>query len=211
VKIKIGEEVFNGTIIIDGDGKMTMYHSIKNNHPIKLEEKMVGLKNGDLANLTFLKTRVIPEKLGYALLKTGYLLAYEKFGNSMIFDKCFDIVREQLKNPEEQIYPEKFWYTPPYPEKMEGVYFVTEPGLESLLAIFNLNTGNSLRKFGTFLPCPINDINIVLDRLMRKFEKERTFKIKMYPWEQGDTKYLDDIDNIKAMLNWIEERKKNAS
>ena len=208
VKIKIGEEVFNGNISIDENGKMTMTHSKKNNHPIKLEEKMIGLKNGDVVDLNFLKTRVIPEKLEYALLKTGYLLAFEKFGNSMIFNECFNIVREQLINPEKRIYPEKFWFTPPYPENMEGVYFVCEKGLECLIAIFNLKTNNTLRKFGTILPSPINDINTVLDRLGKKFESEKSFKLEMYPWEQDDTKYLDNIDNIKAMFNWIEERKK---
>ncbi len=207
VKIKIGEEVLNGTISIDGDRKMTMYHNIKNNHPLKLEEKMVGLKGGEIVDLSFLKTRVIPEKLEYALLKTAYILAFEKFGSSIIFDKCFDIVRDQLNNPEERIYPEKFWLTPPYKKKMKGVYFVCDKGLESLFALFNLYTGNSLRKFGVFLPSPINDITMVLDKLGRKFQDEKTFKLEMYPWEQNNTKYLDDIENIKAMFNWIEERK----
>lgn len=210
VRIKIGEVVFNGQISIDDNGKMSIYHSKNNNHPIKLEEKMVGLKGGAVVDLNFLKTRVIPENLEYALLKSGYLLAFEKFGGSMIFDECFDIVRQQLLNPEERVYPEKFWMTPPYPEEMEGVYFVCDEGLESLLVLFNLNTGQSIRKFGTFLPCPINPIEVVLDKLATKFEIEKSFTLNMYPWEQSDTKYLDDINNIKAMFDWINKRK-NAS
>ncbi len=210
VKIRMGEDVFNGSINIDEHGKMTMYHSKKNNHPVKLEEKMVGLKGGDIVDLNFLKTRVIPEKLEYALLKTAYILAFQKFGNSLIFDPCFDIVREQLKNPDQRIYPEKFWMTPPYPKEMEGVYFVCDEGLECLFALFNLDTGNSLRKFGVFLPCPINDISQVLDKLGQRFEVEKSFTLNMYPWEQNDNKYLDDIENIKAMFDWI-ERRKNAN
>ena len=210
VKIRVGEEVFNGTINIDENGKMSMYHSRKNNHPIKLEEKMIGLKGGDVVDLNFLKTRVIPEKLEYALLKTAYILAFQKFGNSLIFDPCFDIVREQLKNPEQRIYPEKFWMTPPYPKEMEGVYFVCDEGLECLYALFNLDTGNSLRKFGVFLPCPINDISQVLDKLGQRFEVEKSFTLNMYPWEQNDNKYLDDIGNIKAMFDWINKRKNDS-
>lgn len=208
VKIRIGEEVFNGIISIDKNGKMSMFHSRKNNHPIKLEEKMIGLKGGDLVDLNFLKTRVIPEKLEYALLKSAYILAFQKFGYSLIFDPCFDIVREQLKNPDQRIYPEKFWMTPPYPKEMEGVYFVCDEGLECLFALFNLDTGKSLRKFGVFLPCPINNISQVLDKLGHRFEVEKSFTLNMYPWEQNDNKYLDDIGNIKAMLGWIEKRKK---
>ncbi len=210
VKIKIGDEIFNGQISVDENGKMFMYHSKKNNHPEKLDEKMIELKGGDIVDLNFLKTRVIPEILEYALLKSGYLLAFEKFGSSMIFDECYNIVREQLQNPDERIYPEKFWMTPPYPEEMEGVYFVCDEGLESFLVLFNLDTGSSIRKFGTFLPCPINPINEVLDKLALKFEEEKSFILNMYPWEQNDTKYLDNLDNIKAMFNWINKRK-NAS
>ncbi len=207
VKVKVGDEVFNGTITIDENGKMTMYHSDKNNHPIKLEESMIGLKGGNIVDMSFLKTRVIPEKLEYALLKTGYLMAFEKFGGSMIYDKCFDIVREQLMNPEERIYPEKFWVTPPFPEDLVGVYFVLDKGLECLFALFNLYTDNSMRKFGTFLPSPINNINTVMDGIIQKLEKEKQFKLELYPREQGDTKYLDDIEQIKALHSWIKERK----
>jgi hypothetical protein len=206
VNIKVGDELFNGTVSVDENGKMSMYHSKRNNHPIKLEEKMIGLKGENLVDLNFLKTRVIPEKLEYALLKSGYLLAFEKFGNSMIFESCFDIVREQLKNPEQRIYPKNFWLTPPYPKEMEGVYFVMDKGLECLLAIFNLDTGNSLYKFCTFLPSPMNNINDVLDKLNNKFEEEKKFLLTMYPLEQGDTRYLDDIENIKAMFNHIEKK-----
>lgn len=211
VKISVGEDVFNGTIKIDKKGKMSMFHSKKNNHPIKLEEKMVGLKGGDIVDLEFLKTRVIPEKLEYALLKTAYLLAFKKFGNSLIFDDCFDVIRQQLLNPEERLYPDNFWLTPPYPQEMEGVYFVCDKGFECLFVLFNLNTGYSIRKFGVFLPCPINDITLVINRLRERFEKEKTFSLTMYPLEQDDTKYLDDIKNIAAMFEWIENRIKVRS
>ncbi|WP_449386751.1 hypothetical protein [Chryseobacterium lineare] len=207
VKIKLGEEVFNGTLNVDSEGNISMFNTKKNNHPVKLEEKMIGLKGGQIVDFNFLKTRVIPEKLEYALLKTAYILAFQKLGNSLIFDDCFNIVREQLNNPDERIFPEKFWFTPPYPKELEGVYFVCDKGLESILVLFNLDTGNSLRKFGVFLPCPINDISDVLDKLNNKFEEEKTFHLNLYPWEQDNDKYLEDIDHIKAMFDWINKRK----
>jgi hypothetical protein len=208
VKIKIGEEFLNGIVSIDENGKMTISHSDKNNNPVKLDDKMIGLKDGELVDLSFLKTRVIPEKLEYALLKTGYLLAFEKFGGSMIFDKNFNIVRDQLLNPEVRIYPENFWFTPMLPQNMEGVYFVLDKGLECLLAIFNLDTGFSLRKFGTFLPCPVNDIGDVIGKLIHKTETDKGFTLELYPLQQGDTKYLEDNEQINELHNWIGERKK---
>ena len=88
------------------------------------------------------------------------------------------------------------------------IYFVCDKGLESLFVLFNLDTGISLRKFGVFLPCPVNDISVVIERLSKKFETEKTFTLDMYPWEQDDNKYLENIDNIKGILGWIEARKK---
>lgn len=207
VKIKMGDEILNATISIDENGKISIFHSEKNNHPVKLDEKLIGAKDGDIVDLNFLKTRVIPEKLEYALLKTAYILAFQKFGNALIFDPCFDIVREQLNNLDQRIYPERFWIEPPYPEEMEGVYFIGDEGLESLFVLFNLDTGNSIRKFGVFLPCPVNDIADVLDRLGRKFGVEQAFELEMFPWEQDGNEYLEDIDTIKDMFDWIAERK----
>lgn len=209
IKIRIGEEVLNGTISIDEEGNMSIFHSKKNNHPIKLETNMVGLKPGDKVNLSFLKTRVIPDKLEYALLKTAYILAFEKLGNSIIFDNCFNIVRDQLQNPDQRIYPEKFWMKPNYPEEMVGVFFVCNNGLESLLVLFNLNAGNSIKKFGVTLPCPVNDVNDALDRIWQKLETEKGFDLNLYPLQQNDTLYLDDIEEIKEMFKWIEDRKCN--
>lgn len=211
VKIKIGDQVLNGTVKIDDNGKMSMFHSNKNNHPIKLEEKMVGLKNGDLVDLNFLRSRVIPEKFEYALLKTGYMLAFEKLGSSLIFHKCFDIVRTQIKNPEKRIYPENFWISPPYPKEMEGVYFICDKGLESIFVLFNLSTGNTIRKFGTFLPCPANEFKLVLNRLNEKLEIEKSFDLQMYPYEQDNEMYLENIEEIKQLHSWMEKRAKNET
>lgn len=207
VKIKMDDEILNGTVNVDAEGKISIFYSKKNNHPVKLEEKMTGLKGGKIIDLNFLKTRVIPEKLEYALLKTAYILAFQKFGNSIIFDDCFNIVREQLQNPESRIYPEKFWFTPPYPKEMEGVYFVCDKGIESILVIFNLDTGSTIRKFGVFLPCPVNDISKVLEKLNEKFGNDSTLTLEMYPWEQDNEKYLEDIEHIRAMKSWLEKRK----
>lgn len=207
VKVKIGDEIFNATMSIDENGTMSMFHSNKNNHHEKLDEKMLGLEGGEVLDLTFLKTRVIPENLEYALLKTAYILAFKKFGNSFIFDSCFDIVRNQLKNPNERIYPENFWLTPPYPKEMEGVYFVCDKGLESLFVLFNLDTGITLRKYGVFLPCPINDITDIIVRLRENTGLDGTQTLTMYPLEQDNNKYLEDIKAIKAMFDWFDTRK----
>jgi len=208
IKVNIDGETFQGKIIVEEDGTLKMYHSKKNNHPIKLEKTMTELKGGKIINMDFLKSRVIPENLEYALLKTGYLMMFERFGYSLLLDNCFDIVRKQLIEPEERIYPEGFWFSPPYPKSMTGVYFICDKGLECFVAMFNLDTGNTERMFGTLLPLPINQISEVITNLNDKFRNEGSqITLTLYPLEQDNLKYLYDVPNLKAMYDWIEKRK----
>jgi len=129
VKIKIGNETLQGTISVQEDGTMQIIHSKKNNHPEILEQKMKELKGGMVIDMDFLKSRVIPDNLEYALLKTGYLLAFEKFGYSFILDSNYDIVRQQLQNPEKRIDQEGFWLSPPYPKSHNGLHDYMSQGL----------------------------------------------------------------------------------
>ena len=208
VKVNIDGETFQGKITVSEDGTMTMFHSKKNNHLEKLDKTMEQVKGGKIIDMDFLKSRVIPENLEYALLKTGYLMMFERFGYSLLFDHCFDIIRQQLKNPEERVYPEGFWFSPPYPKSMTGVYFICDKGLECFVAMFNLDTGNTERMFGTLLPLPFNTVSKVIANLNKKFKDEGSqITLTLYPLEQNNLKYLYDVPNLKAMYNWINKRK----
>jgi len=208
VKVNIDGETFQGKITVGEDGTMTMFYSKKNNHPEKLEKTVTQLKHHKIIDMQFMKSRVIPENLEYALLKTGYLMMFERFGYSLLLDNCFDVVRQQLIKPEERVYPEGFWFSPPYPKSMTGVYFICDRGLECLVAIFNLDTGNTERMFGTLLPLPIIPISEVITNLNKKYRDEGSeITLALYPLEQEDLKYLQDVPNLKAMYDWIEGRK----
>jgi hypothetical protein len=208
VKVNIDGETFQGKITVEKDGTIKMFHSKKNNHPEKLHKTMAKVKGGKIIKMDFLKSRVVPENLEYALLKTGYIMMFERFGYSLLLDNCFDIVRQQLKNPEERVYPEGFWFAPPYPKTMTGVYFICNKGLECLVAIFNLDTSKTERMFGTFLPLPLNSIRDVIANLNKKFKNEGSqITLTLFPLEQDNLKYLYDVLNLKAMYNWIEKRK----
>lgn len=212
VKVNIDGEIFQGEITVADDGTMKMFHSKKNNHPEKLEKKMKQVKGGKTINMDFLKSRVIPENLEYALLKTGYLMMFEKFGYSLLLNDCFEIVRQQLRNPEERIYPEGFWFSPPYPKSMSGVYFICDKGLECFVAMFILDTGKTERMFGTLLPLPLIPIADVIMNLNKKFKAEGSqIKLTLYPMEQDVMKYLYDVQNLKAMYEWIDKRKTSAN
>jgi hypothetical protein len=57
------------------------------------------------------------------------------------------------------------------------------------------------------LPLPIIDIATVIKNLNLKFEKEKEIKLTLYPLEQNEMKYLHDVPNLKAMYEWIDDRK----
>lgn len=211
VKVNIDGETFQGKIMVEEDGTMKMHHSKKNNHPTKLDKAITALKGGKTINMAFLKSRVIPENLEYALLKTGYLMMFERFGYSLLLDTCFDIVRQQLIKPEERVYPEGFWFSPPYSKSITGVYFICDKGLECFVAIFNLDTGNTERMFGTLLPLPLNPISEVISNLNDKFGNDGSqITLTLYPLEQGNLKYLYEVPTLKAMYEWIEKRKNHC-
>lgn len=207
VKVKIGNEVFQGTLIAEEDGTFKMFHSRKNNNPDKLDEQMEQPMKGEVIKAEYLKSRVVPENLEYALLKTGYLLAFEKFGYGFILDKCFDIVREQILHPEQRIYPEGFWYVPSYPKEKSGSYFICDKGLEGILSLFVLNTNKTERMFGTILPLPIHGIEEVIARINEKIEKNSGTSLTLYP-EKNQSDYLANTENLKAMYDWFRERSK---
>ena len=208
VKIKLGNDSIQGTLIAKKDGVLEIFHSTKNNHSERLTNHMLNIKANSTITAEFLKSRVIPENLEYALLKTAYILVFKKFGYSIILEKCFEQVRQQLLNPEERIYPNGFWFNPPYPKKFCGVYFICNIGIESLLVLFEAKTKYTSRMFGAILPSPVRPIEEVLDNINKRFDSnDGSFKLRLYPSEQNNYVYLTDFDNLKTMKEWIEERR----
>lgn len=207
VKVPIGNDVFNGILAVDDNGVMTVTHSEKNNHPTKLAAAIQNVKGGMVLNADFLKSKVIPENLEYALLKTGYLLAFERFGYSLMLHKCFNVIRQQLLEPEKSIYPSKFWLTPPVPKSQCGVHIVEDKGFESILSIFEVKTKHTERIFGVILPLPIEPVNEVIDRIHERLENAESFQLTLYPTEGNN--YLSDMDNLDQLYLWIQKRQVN--
>ncbi len=205
VTIKIDDETFRAKIQVDEKGTMSVLHSNKNNHPEKLQEAMKNVTKGMRISPEFIKTKVIPENLEYALLKTGYILAFAKYGYSLMLDPCYDIVREQLLNPEMQLFPVGFWLSP-REEVPQGVFMITDKGYESIVIIFFADTGKTKHNFVVILPLPIRPIQAVITAINYKMEQTGQFGFNLYPKEQVLEQFLLDLGNIKAMRLWIAER-----
>ena len=204
VKVKKDGQVFQGTLKIDNEGIMTIHHSEKNNHSKKLEKFIGTIGKGITISMDFEKSRVIPENLQYAILKTGYLLAFEKFGYCFILDPLFNGIRHQLKNPENNTYPTNFWFMPPYPKEACGVYFVCDKGIEAILSIFTLKTALSERIFATILPL-IYSIEETLTKIDDKLDEAGDTEFELYPSEN----YISNLASIRQMRKWMNNRKVN--
>lgn len=211
VKVKMGDDVVQGTVRVDEKGTMTMFHSNKNNHKEKLEEFIKRIdpnSENPFVTIEFPTGKVDLDKLQFALLKSAYLLVFERFGYLFILDEVYDRLREQLLNPDKKIYLTKFWFESPYPKSMCGVHFITEEGMESILVIFPLKTDNTERIIAAMLPLPFNTIDDIIDELNRRFSIDKTLTIQCYRFDPK-ADYLTEIEHMKYTADWIEKMKTN--
>lgn len=195
-----------GKLKIDKDGNIS----------IGVERK---LPENALVNLIGSK---IPKEAQYSLLKAAYMMLFKKYGYSLILDKSYDIVREQIKNPDKNIYPDDFSFifqpddisvieNNEKKEVYSGAYFIMDKGLESMLVIFDIKEGEWKRKIGVILPLPINKPEDVIAKIRSKMSNDRN--LLLYPKEQDREnagKYLMDEENLKVMYKWIETRKEES-
>lgn len=62
-----------------------------------------------------------------ALLKIGYLLAFEKFGHIFLFNQNLDPIREQILNPKKNIINKPFCINHIFPDEYLGMNLMTKP------------------------------------------------------------------------------------
>lgn len=188
-----------GELNIDSNGKITVIHDKKNNHPEKLDRYVKTTGKNDIVDIEFKPTRVDKHRIEVALLKTAYLLAFEQYGYSLILSSPFNIVREQLKNPDLELYPEGFWTKQgSFKKEHEGVHLITSDGFEGFHAIFSLDTKTSENRFGVYLPISEKTTSEVIEKLK---EKEAGFELKMESYMTNN--YFDDSGNMILMTNFI--------
>ncbi len=148
------DEIVQGEVTVGEDGKIKVKNSYKNNNRAKLDTFIDGIspKTGNpVMNIEFIPSKIDFKGLQVALLKTAYLLCFEKFGYAVINDACYNIVREQIQNPNLDIYPTQFWFQGPFNENQYGVHISTNVGLECFMVIFPLKSHTN-RVFGAILP-----------------------------------------------------------
>ena len=199
IEMKIDNEIVRAEMIIDAEGNQKLISSLKNNNPNILHDRMkVGKK---VEGITIIRENVKPSNLEYALLKTAYLMNFEKFGYLFILDKSYDIIREQLKKPNQRIYQEGFWITQNLPESYCGSFVLKNKDIKSLTSNFILDTGKSKTMFIVQLPLPNLSITTAL---VSKLEQEKEMNLKFYPNPNIKRNFLSNIDDIEELKANIE-------
>jgi len=198
----LGDLKVKGEIRIDENGDTIAYNSKKHNNPKLLEEYIKRISNDKNLSPRFEpdKSKVDPKKLQIALLKSAYIILFRKFGYSFLFHPVYDRLREQLKNPTKDIYPLNCWMYGAFSEENIGVSFIMEKELESIFVLFKLKTKLKERLFAVILPLTTKPIEEVINQLIVRFSKEKSFNIQM---EHYSDDYLTNMDSAKLLLGWM--------
>lgn len=190
-----------GIVNIDDHGNITVTHLKKVNNPNLLDEYVKTTGKGDTTTLQFPVSRVDFKKFEVALLKTAYILAFEQYGYALILSKAFDIVRQQLNNPTQDIYPTGFWTRQDaFNELNTGVHVIKTRGLEGFQAIFILKTKSKTTGFGVYLPI---SSKTTLDVIERFKNIPAGFEMTYESYNQTD--YFGDKRNQKMCVDFMKK------
>lgn len=159
----LGGKRIQGEFKVDSQGEIKIYHSEKNNHLGNLKKFISETRRGEIITIEHKKSRVDLDRLEVALLKTAYILTFEKFGYIFLLNKCYDDVRKQLIEPFNKVYPEGFWTVQSsFEAAHEGVHFIEDNFYSGVYSIFALKTAFSTKRFGVYLPLPGMDYHKII-------------------------------------------------
>lgn len=193
-----------GITNVDEKGIITITHIEKVNNPKLLKEYVSKTGKNDIAELEFPVSRINFKRFEVALLKTAYILAFEQYGYSLILSNAFDIVRQQINNPDEDIYPSGFWTRQSiFNKSNEGVHLISTSGFEGFQAIFILNTNSQESGYGVYLPVSEKTIFDVVEKLKKQ---QPGFALKFISYKGAD--YFTDEENLKMCAIFMKDRNK---
>lgn len=91
-----------------------------------------------------------------AKLKIAYLLVFQKFGHSFILNHTYNLVRKQIKKPEQEILPSYGVISSVnLPFKEEGIFLLIRPErLKGLIVNFKIRLENQFEMVSVLLPLP---------------------------------------------------------
>lgn len=191
-----------GTVNVDEKGNITIIHSEKVNNPKNLQGYIKATGKGDVVEIKFPSSRVQVRRFETALLKTAYIMAFEQFGYALILHDSYDIIRQQICNPDDELYPTSFWSQQSSVKKAhEGVYFIKTSGFEGFHAMFVLKNEDSETGYIVYLPVSAKTLKLVVKKLK---QQEAGLSLSYESYEADS--YFDGETNIKMMVDYLNIR-----
>jgi len=195
--------VVNGILKVDADGTMQMFHSKENNNPEVLDEFIKRITANTKITMFFTPLKVNDSRLQIALLKTAYLLMFEKYGYALLFDKEYDRLRQQLLNPDQEIYTLDFWFLGPFPEDLTKIVpFVKENNLGSIMPFFLLKTNKSRYIFSAILPINSRPVEEIIAGFRARFDETSALSLEMHRFNE-DMDFLNNPEHAKQLINFV--------
>ena len=195
IKVRKNELETKGILKINETGELKIQHSIRNNHPERLINFISSISKDDTIEIEFITQKINIHLLEVAILKTAYILAFEKFGYALIFNESYNIVREQILNPTEKKYPKGFWtIQSSFDKQSTGTYLINNNKYQGIYSIFELSYNHSSVFIGAYLPVKIELTDYIVF-LLRNIEPG--FKLQLDKFMN-----IDLINNEYNLLNF---------
>lgn len=160
-KLTLGDNVLNATFKIKDDKNIVLEVTQKND-PKKVKTHFEDIKQSGVnwkldAQIILSDVKRNPTAANIALLKSAYLLAFQRLGYRYILNEELQIVRNQILNPKESLISRFIVGDERYikDENKDGVYRAYYNETEILLVIFSFNLNNVKCRRAIALP-PIN-------------------------------------------------------
>lgn len=132
-----------------------------------------------------------------AILKIGYLLAYEKLGNTFLLIGALQNIRDQIANPGKKILP-CCGVIRPY-DLANGIYAIYEPvDLKGLLVVFELKG----EKLGVLLPPPYVEDKLFYLEVSKYYKGVEVSRLAKFT----DNDFLHDKRYLWMYYNGVNER-----
>lgn len=172
----------------------------KINNPTVLERELPYWIENSLLNLEFVEeaNKRLPKNIAAAIMKNAYVLLYAKLGYTFLLNSYYDVLREQLFNPEKDILPEGlFHFGRIFPS--DGIYAVNDKFTRGFFVQYTL----SKRQFHTcigFIPAPCVSYEQAADSL----KKIHTGSKLLCSIIAENKEYLSNSAAIKQVMEWTQ-------
>jgi|GEM_PF-5276873 len=192
-----------GYLSFDKAKREYQFHSPSDEYTIPKVEKLVR-GNDNKMNLLVKFSRPAERVANLTLLKTAYLLAFEKLGYAYILHEQFDLIREQIRCPEKEIIKNTFVLNLNEDVNSNlGLFKVIQPiALESLMVRFKTIMHGRTDVHTVILPS-VHDSNLTIYDKLERLEKTEEYELMTVT--VPDANYITDPKTVMIpYLVWNE-------